>query len=267
MRRFLKRYSGFARCSMEVQLAYRKSFFVQSISSLVGIMVSIFLWKALFAEQSTVQGYDWNQMILYALIAALVNATMSFGLELDMGGRILDGSIASDLTKPVDFQNMCFFQAIGQAFIEGLITLVLVVSVAVLVTDLSAYLVPWRLLLFGISLLLAFFLKFCLVYLGVLMCFFTSNGYGVVYLRQVICDVFSGAMLPLSFYPLWFQRLAGVLPFQASVYLPTQIFLGRIDGYEIARVLLLQIIWAVTLWVLGKLFFRFAVRKITIQGG
>ena len=80
MRRFLKRYSGFARCSMEVQLAYRKSFFVQSISSLVGIMVSIFLWKALFAEQSTVQGYDWNQMILYALIAALVNATMSFGL-------------------------------------------------------------------------------------------------------------------------------------------------------------------------------------------
>lgn len=117
---------------------------------------------------------------------------MSFGLELDMGGRILDGAIASDLTKPVDFQNMCFFQTIGQASIEGLITLVLVVSVAVLVTDLSAYLAPWRLLLFGISLLLAFFLKFCLVYLGVLMCFFTSNGYGVVYLRQVICDVFSG---------------------------------------------------------------------------
>lgn len=37
MRRFLKRYSGFARCSMEVQLAYRKSFFVQILSSLVGI--------------------------------------------------------------------------------------------------------------------------------------------------------------------------------------------------------------------------------------
>ncbi|MFQ9396644.1 MAG: hypothetical protein ACLR2E_24785 [Lachnospiraceae bacterium] len=67
---FSKRYSGFG-SSMEVQLAYRESFFVQSISSLVGIMVSIFLWKALFAEQSTVQGYDWNQMILYALIAAL----------------------------------------------------------------------------------------------------------------------------------------------------------------------------------------------------
>lgn len=73
--------------------------------------------------------------------------------------------------------------------------------------------------------------------------------------------------LAKNIYPLWFQRLAGVLPFQASVYLPTQIFLGRIDGYEIVRVLVLQIIWGVALWVFGKLFFRFAVRKITIQGG
>ena len=181
MIRFLRRYSGFAKCAVEEQLAYRKSFFMHMAANLMGVLISIFLWKVLFAEQSTIQGYDWNQMILYALIAALVNATMSFGLELDMGSRILDGSIASDLTKPVDFQNMCFFQAIGQAAVEGGMALVLISLIAVLVTDLSPFLVPWRILLFTVSLLLAFFIKFCMVYLAVLMCFFTSNGYGVVY--------------------------------------------------------------------------------------
>lgn len=264
---FFRRYSGFARCAVQEQLAYRKSFFMHTVSNLMSILISLFLWKALFAQQSTIQGYDWNQMVLYALIAALVNATMSFGLELEMGARILDGSIASDLTKPIDFQNMCFFQAIGQASVEGGMALIVIMAVAVLATDLSSFMVPWRIILFIVSLLLAFLLKFCLVYLGVLMCFFTSNGYGIVYLRQVISDVFSGAMLPLSFYPAWFQRLSEVLPFQASVYLPTQIFLGRIGGSEIIKALVLQVMWVIVMWIVGKLFFRFAIRRITIQGG
>ena len=74
-------------------------------------------------------------------------------------------------------------------------------------------------------------------------------------------------MLPLSFYPLWFQKLSTVLPFQASVYLPTQIFLGRISGREAVHTLLLQVVWVVILWFLAKILFRFAVRKVTIQGG
>lgn len=99
------------------------------------------------------------------------------------------------------------------------------------------------------------------------MCFYTQDGFGVVYLRQVVTDVFSGAMLPLSFFPGWFQSLADVLPFQASVYLPTQIFLGRIEGAGVVRTLVLQAVWVVVMWVISGLLFRFAARKITIQGG
>lgn len=265
--RFWKRYSGFARCAMEMRMAYRTGFLFNWVSSLVGILVSIFLWRVLFQAQSTIQGYDWNQMVLYALIVALLNATISMSTEMNLSEKILDGSIASDLTKPVDIQHMSFFQALGESAVEGGGFLVVVSAMALFLTDLSEYLIPARLLLFALSLVLAFLLKFCLAYLGGLLCFFTSNGYGVVYLRQVITDVFSGAMLPLSFYPLWFQKLANVLPFQASVYLPTQIFLGRAEGRELAVTLLIQAVWAVVLWIGARFCFRLAVRRITIQGG
>lgn len=267
MKRFWKRYSGFARCSMEEKLAYRSSFFMSWLSNLVGILVSIFLWKMLFQEQSVIQGYDWNQMILYALIVAMLNATLSFGTELEMSEKILDGSVATDLTKPIDFQIMSFFQALGQSVVEGGISVVVISLLAVFLTDLGPFLHIETILPFAASLILAFLLKFCLAYFGGLMCFFTSNGFGVVYLRQVITDVFSGALLPLSFFPMWFQKLSGFLPFQASVYLPTQIFLGRVEGRELVSMLLLQAVWIVVMWIVAKLFFHFAIKKVTIQGG
>lgn len=267
MRRFWRRYRGFARCSMEMRMAYRMGFFFNWLSSLIGLLVSLFLWRVLFQTQSTIQGYDWNQMILYALIVAMLNATLSFGTEMNLSEKILDGSIASDLTKPVDIQHMSFFQALGESAVEGGISLAVISVMAILLTDLSEFLCPSRILMFVLSLILAFLLKFCLAYLGGLLCFFTSNGFGVVYLRQVITDIFSGAMLPLSFYPLWFQKVSGVLPFQASVYLPTQIFLGRVEGKELATTLLIQVFWVAALWVGGRFCFRLAIRKITIQGG
>ena len=267
MWRFIRRYIGFTRCTMEERIAYRKGFLVSAVLNMVGILVSVFLWRVLFAQESVIQGYDWNQMILYVLIVALLNATLGFDTERKLSKGILDGSIASDLTKPIDFQSMSFFQALGHSLVEGGTALILVVLLAVTLTDLSPYLNPVSMALFAVSLMLAFMLKFCLAYFGGLMCFFTSNGFGVVYLRQVITDVFSGAMLPLAFFPAWFQRLAGVLPFQASVYLPTQIFLGRIEGRGAVRILALQALWVVVMWTLSGLFFHFAVKKITIQGG
>lgn len=267
MVRFFRKYGHFTKCAMEMKLAYRMGFLFRWLENLVGILVSIFLWRVLFQEQSVIQGYDWNQMILYALIVALLNATLSFGTELSLSEKILDGSIASDLAKPIDFQNMSFFQALGESAVEGGVSILLVSILACVLTDIGSYLEPVRLTAFAVSMVLAFLLKFCLAYIGGVTCFFTSNGYGVIYLRQVITDLFSGALLPLSFFPGWFQKLSMVLPFQASVYFPTQIFLGRVEGKEVFVTLGVQALWVVILWLGAKAFFRFAVKKVTIQGG
>lgn len=267
MIRFFKKYGRFAKCAIEMKLAYRIGFLFRWLENMAGILVSIFLWRVLFQQQSVIQGYDWNQMILYALIAAMLNATLSYSTELKLAREVLDGSIASDLTKPVDIQNMCFFQTLGSSVVEGGLAFILISALAFLLADVEMYLEPVRLLLFVISVLLAFLLKFCLAYIGGITCFFTSNGYGVVYLRQVITDIFSGALLPLSLFPGWFQKLSGVLPFQASVYFPTQIFLGRVNGGEIAGSLFIQASWVAVLWIGGRMFFQVAVKKVTIQGG
>lgn len=264
---YFKRYIGFAKCSMETAMAYRSRFFMNLIASVVEICISVFLWRIIYMEQQYIKGYDWNQMILYALIASVINATLTIGLEADLGKKILDGSITSDLTKPLDFQSMCLFKVIGEASVGSIMTLVMNALLALIMTDLKEYLVPGRIVMFACSVVLAFGVNFCLVYIGILMCFFTSNGYGVVYLRRVITDIFSGALLPLAFYPEWFQKLAGMLPFQSSLYLPIQIFLGKMNSREMLFSLAVQLFWVVMLWWSGRHFFLFCIRKITIHGG
>ena len=240
---------------------------IEIINACVSMAASLFLWRVLFQEQAEISGYTWNDMVIYLLIAFVMHATLGNSTESEISFSVLDGSIVMDLIKPISFQNRCLFQAMGAALVEGIIALAVALTAAGFFCDLRAFATPERCILLLISLILAFMVKFCISYLAGLCCFFTSNGYGVLYLRQVITDIFSGALLPISFYPVWFQRAANVLPFQSIVYTPTQVFLGRLSGRDAVNVLLLQLVWVIVLWVFGYFFFRFAIRKVTIQGG
>ena len=267
MLKFWKQYYSFSKCSIKMRLSYPTGFLFNWLANLIKLLLSIFLWKALFQKQTIIQNYDQNQIVIYLLILTFLNTTLSLSTELNLSEKILNGSIANDLTKPVDIQYMSFFQALGESIIEGGMSLITITLLATLLTDITKYLKPMQLILFIFSVILAFFLKFCLVYLGGLLCFFTSNGFGVIYIRQIITDIFSGALLPLSFYPMWFQRISYFLPFQASVYFPTQIFLQRITGINLLTTLLIQLFWVIILWVFTNFCFQLAIQKITIHGG
>lgn len=255
------------RCAISSKLNYRSALLMSMLNSSVEVIASLFLWRSLFAEQSMISGYSWNDMIVYVLIAFVMNATLGYSTESSISEQVLDGSISMDLIKPINFQSRCLFQTMGAAVVEGIIVLLGASIAAMLLCNISGYLIPLRCMLLLLSLIMAFFIKFGVSYIVGLCCFYTSNGFGILYLRQVITDVFSGTLLPISFYPAWFQKIAGVLPFQSIVYTPTQLFLGRMTSQETIKVLLLQLFWIIILWVFGHFFFRFAIRKITIQGG
>lgn len=237
------------------------------VNSSVSLVASLFLWNVLFREKSVISGYTRDDMIVYLMIVFLMQATLGYATEWDIAGAVLDGSIIMDLIKPINFQIRCLSQTMGASAVEGTVAALAAAAAAVCLGNLSEYAEPKRCILLLASLVLAFLAKFCISYLAGLCCFFTNNGYGVIYMRQVITDIFSGALLPLSFYPEWFEKIAKVLPFQSIMYTPTQIFLGRIEGKEAVNLLLLQLVWVIVLWVFGHFFFRFAIRKVTIQGG
>ena len=63
------------------------------------------------------------------------------------------------------------------------------------------------------------------------------------------------------------QKLFEFLPFSSMVYTPVMIYLGKYSGYDLAFVLLRQLVWVGLLYGLGSLIWRLVVKRLTVLGG
>ena len=97
--------------------------------------------------------------------------------------------------------------------------------------------------------------------------FFVENNEGMMRMKRVIVDLFSGVIVPISFFPGWLITLNEWLPFQAITYLPSSVFTGRVPGDEILGVLLVQVVWLVALSIPILWLWRQARQRLFVQGG
>jgi ABC-2 type transport system permease protein len=168
--------------------------------------------------------------------------------------------------KPMDFQKARVAETLGHSIVEGCMSALLIGTVLVFA---NGIILPSLLtgVLFFISLLASLFIKFCIVYLSSLLCFWSSNGVGIAWMRSALTNFFSGALVPLTFFPGWLKELSQLMPFQGIVYIPASIYLGKMDSIQTIQYLVLQWIWVIVLWVLGKFMWKWSVRQVTINGG
>ena len=78
--------------------------------------------------------------------------------------------------------------------------------------------------------------------------------------------VMSGSLLPLAFFPIWFQNVSQYLPFQFLVYVPIKIALGQVVGVEVVKLLLIQAGWLIALYVAMLFLWKAAIKKFTGVG-
>ena len=77
----------------------------------------------------------------------------------------------------------------------------------------------------------------------------------------------SGFLMPLRFFPAWFQRLCNATPFPSMINTVIETYLGVLSGPALARALLVQVLWIAVLLGLCHLVLRAGVRRLVIQGG
>ena len=95
----------------------------------------------------------------------------------------------------------------------------------------------------------------------------TTGTDGITVGRIAVQNIFSGALIPLVFFPGWLQSVAAILPFQGMISTPALTYLGRLDAPTTALMIGLQAAWAIGLILLGRLAWRGAVKAVTINGG
>lgn len=262
-----RKYLSLAVIAMQNSLARRAMFVVNMGSGLLYLLATFFLWRAIFAGRELLAGYTWEEMKAYLLVAFLTNTLLSWYSETRIAGQVLDGSVAMDLLKPLDFQTARLAETLGTSVFEGGLG-ALMACAALLVF--GGIMPPASLslgCLFALSLVASLLIKFGVVYLAGLVCFWTSSGLGIIWARIAITSLLSGALVPLSFFPRWLELLALALPFQGIVYTPASIYLGRVTDAQALRLIAVQWLWVAGLWLAGRLLWRWGIRQVTVYGG
>lgn len=91
-------------------------------------------------------------------------------------------------------------------------------------------------------------------------------GPGLVNLLTAIIIVFSGMLVPLSFFPNWTQPILRALPFAGLMDFPGGLYCGIILPSHLLFILSKQLLWIAALISLGHWTLNKKLKKLVIQG-
>lgn len=263
----LGKYVALGNATFQQRLAQRRVVYMSLAGQVMGLLSLYFVWKVLFASRGGMGGFTWPQMQTYLLLTFCANAVLGFHSELMMSGRILDGSVAIDLLKPLDYQTARFTEIVATALIEGSCAIVIAIVTGVALGCVILPADPAHGALAFVSFALGVWIKFGVVYIAGLVCFWTTNGWGISWAQIAVSQLFSGGLAPLPLLPAWLGVVASWLPFQGMIYTPITIFLGRPDVAMSVRMMVFQVAWGFGLWFLARAFGGVMMRRVTIHGG
>jgi ABC-2 type transport system permease protein len=228
--------------------------------------IQAYILLAVFRNRTQVGNYDASDAVTYVWLAqALIMTVYAFGWT-ELALRIRDGSIATDLSRPLDPQRYWLAFDLGRAPYHLIFRGILPFAIGAILFDLH-YPSLLDLVAFFVSVVLAVVVSLGFRFLYNSAAFWLTDIRGVVTLSLTVSLFFSGMILPLTFFPGWLRAIAHALPFASIVQTPIDIWLGKHHGAGLVGIIALQAAWALILLGLGRVTLRFGASKLVIQGG
>jgi ABC-2 type transport system permease protein len=221
---------------------------------------------AVYRHRASIGGFDSADAVTFVWLAQAMIMTVYIFSWWELAWRIRDGSITTDLLRPLNPQRYWLAFDLGRApyhlLFRGLPPFVL----GALVFELR-YPSPLDALAFLFSLTFAVVISFGFRFIYNSVAFWLLDFRGIVTLSTTVIVFFSGMAIPLRFMPTALRDLCYVLPFGSVIQTPVDIWLGKRDGAALAGVLALQLFWALALLAIGQIVLQRATRKVVVQGG
>jgi viologen exporter family transport system permease protein len=260
-------YGEFIRVGFINTLAYRLRYYTGIVTYFIYVSVYYFIWKAIYEHSTRIEGFDFGHILTYVAVGWIIRSFYYNNIDQELAMQVLEGKLAMDLIKPVNTQFMYIARALGEStFRLALLTLPTAVVLA-LVYPLRGPAGAVNLAGFLLSVVFSFFIVAGINFAIGTFAIRLKSILGLLRAKYFLLELFSGLLLPISFFPHIFQKALAVLPFEYISYIPVLIYLGKLQGMALLKALGIQVLWVAALLALGDGLWRWSTRRITIQGG
>lgn len=263
----MAKYLEMIRIRFLMMLAYRTNYYSGILIYSINIGAYYFLWSAIYGDKQSIQDLSIVQMTTYIAVSWMARAFYFNNIDREIALEIKEGKVAVEMIRPYNYLSMKMMQGLGEGIFRFLFFSVpgMVIVYFIFPIEFTSHPATW--LYFFISILLSFMINTQINLLTGIATFFLFNNDGLIRAKRVVIDLFSGLILPISFFPGWAQSVMGYLPFQGISYIPSMIFTEGFQGNEIMHGLINQTIWALVLFIPIQLLWSSAKRQLIVQGG
>ncbi|KUN88731.1 ABC transporter permease [Streptomyces griseoruber] len=235
----------------------------------VQVVLVASLWHGLYSRTGSTAGLDEGQAVTYAVLAVLASRIRQLDQYTGRDSVIQHmhyGTIVYWYLRPLPPQRYYALRAFGEqlyGFAWALAGYTVCLAAGVVDPPESAAVAG----VFAVSLLLGQLVLYYVMLILDQLCFFTIRNNSAMLILIFAQNLLSGVYAPLWFFPDWFIRLSGFLPFQATLSVPLSIYIGRIGLADAAAQLAVQAGWVVVLALFTRWVWRQAARRVISQGG
>lgn len=263
----LKIYLRFWQVNWATQWQYRANLLMYLFYWLVSPIVYLSVWTTIAKAQGSVSGLSANDFVTYYLTLLVVSQLTSDITIHIIAYKIQDGTLASDLMRPVHpiltaalTDNLAFKALQLIVFIPLWVLLVILFR-----PDYSSVTVTSILLAIP-GVLLGFWMNFLFGSILTSTAFWTTRVYSVSQFFYLIVMLLSGQFVPLQLLPQGMQTVAHFLPFQMFLYVPIETILNRIQPGLLLQYYGTGLVWLVILQLLFRWIWREGVKHFSSVG-
>ncbi len=214
----------------------------------IAIYTNFWVWQINQKDTSILK-----ELILAAVFFALSNSTIYWHI----GRGVESGSMSKDLLTPTNLFTKYFLTNLGWLpstsfyYFISLTPLILISGIGF----------SWQMLLIPLLIIAPFLVRFLIGCAIGFSAFWSTQTYGQVVFYQSFLPLLIGALIPVRFFPSWFQQVLIYSPFSWIIYHPMQIYQGNYNSGQILLFSTIGLIWMFLLFIIARRILQLGLKR------
>ncbi len=251
-------------------LAYRSDFWITFLGqTFIQLMVARALWQAIFETQgvSEMQGFTLEMMGLYYLIAPIGMKILNgpnFGF---LAQEIYDGTFTRYLLYPLSVFQYKTLTYLTYSLFYSLQMIILLGIYRLFISEVAFTSVDVGHLFLGLLLFIIGAIAYCMMGMMIeMIALWADNIWSLAVMLRFFTSFFGGALIPITFLPVWAQNILVWTPFPYLLSLPIRTIMGLSTFQEVTQGALILMLWTLIFMEGVKLVWKKGQFKYTGVG-
>ncbi len=263
----VKKYLIVAGNSLQEYFVYRLNFILWRVRVVVSMLITYFLWFAVFAGTKQVFGYGESQMLTYVLLLSFMNSLVLSTQTFRMGDEINMGVLSMYLIRPVNYFLYNLARDVSDKVLNMIFSILeFIILIILLRPPVIVQSQPSWWFLFLCSTALASILYFEIGIILSSIAFWSYETWAPRFIFFILVSFLAGNYFPIDILPGPIYHFLTILPFTYLIFFPLKLYLGEANGSFIFLGFTVVSFWIVLLYFFINFLWMKGLKAYTAEG-